>query len=288
MCPQVYASAGNGWDRRREGNARGAPRFGKAVSRPRAGSVNETRAPPACARLGPDPAALGLDEAAGDREAEARAAACRGARSPRQKRSNIRRARLGGRGRSPVSSTRDADVVVGGVRASPRRRRRTGVWRRAFVSRLRSTRSTFSGAQRRVGRLRRAARSSVTSAGARLGLEAAHARLDERRDATIRCSSRVSAPASIRASSKRSSTSAASRRACSRSGAQVLVGLGEPVLDRLEHRLIEAIGVRRSWLAQATSSRRASKSSRGSAAIALNERPSSASSRGPPVGRARA
>ena len=45
--------------------------------------------------------------------------------------------------------------------------------------------------------------------------------------------------------------------------------------------LIEATGVRRSWLAAATSSRRASKRPSRFAAISLNDRPSSASSRGP-------
>src|SRR5207302_1691636 len=46
----------------------------------------------------------------------------------------------------------------------------------------------------------------------------------------------------------------------------------------------DAIGARRSWLAQATSSRRASKSCSSPAAIALNESASSAISRAPPTG----
>ena len=48
--------------------------------------------------------------------------------------------------------------------------------------------------------------------------------------------------------------------------------------------VIDATGVRRSWLAAAMSSRRASKRLSSSEAIALNELPSCASSRGPPVG----
>ena len=80
-------------------------------------------------------------------------------------------------------------------------------------------------------------------------------------DGKLLCSSSVSASASMRASSKRSSTSCESTPTCSRSAGNVLLRLCEPVLERLEHRLhVDASGVRRSWLAQATSSRRESNS----------------------------
>jgi hypothetical protein len=64
----------------------------------------------------------------------------------------------------------------------------------------------------------------------------------------------------------------------------VLLRPCDPVLDRLDHRADRASGVRRSWLAHATSSRRASKSSSSRVAIALKAAPSSAISAGPSSG----
>ncbi len=65
---------------------------------------------------------------------------------------------------------------------------------------------------------------------------------------------------------------------------EILLGLGEAVLDRLEHGGDRRHRRTESWLAAAMSSRRASKRLSSSDAIALNDRPSFASSRGPPVG----
>ena len=102
------------------------------------------------------------------------------------------------------------------------------------MRRLSSTRSTCSG--------RSAPAASPRRRGARAGrcARGPRPRTRRRHDSTSgascdRRSSSESAPASIRASSNRSSTSAPSRRAWSWS-AHVLVRLGEPVVDRLEHR----------------------------------------------------
>ena len=76
----------------------------------------------------------------------------------------------------------------------------------------------------------------------------------------------------------------ASRRACSWSGARYSSGWARPSSIASSMAVIDATGVRRSWLAAAMSSRRASKRLSSSEAIALNELPSLASSRGPPVG----
>ena len=92
------------------------------------------------------------------------------------------------------------------------------------------------------------------------------------------------APASMRASSKRSSTSAPSVRTCSRSAGRYRSGSASPSSSASSIACMFASGVRRSWLAQATSWRRASKSPSTLAAISLKLVASSASSVGPSSG----
>ena len=144
-----------------------------------------------------------------------------------------------------------------------------GVCRNAFVRRLSSTRSIFSGAKRAVPSSVDA-RGELDASPSRIGLDAAQARLDDRLESAARelegertrvdaCQlekvvderARAPAPAPERGKARRGSTrpsSSASSIAC-----------------------MLASGVRRSWLAQATSSRRASKSRSRLAAISLNE-----------------
>ena len=126
------------------------------------------------------------------------------------------------------------------------------------MSRLRRTRSTCSGAQR-TGGASSSRRSSVHAARARLGLDAAHARLDEwcaapRSQLVARARRRRCGRA--RRGRRRAS---ASRRVCSWSGRRYSSGVARPSSIASSIAAIEAIGVRRSWLAAATSSRRASK-----------------------------
>ena len=90
----------------------------------------------------------------------------------------------------------------------------------------------------------------------------------------------------MRASSKRSSTSEVSCRTWSCNAGRYSSGSANPSSSASSIAVIEASGVRRSWLAQATSWRRASNSSSIEPAISLKLLPSSASSRGPLVGRA--
>ena len=68
-------------------------------------------------------------------------------------------------------------------------------------------------------------------------------------------------PASMRASSNRSSTSVDSARTCSCRAGRYSSGSASPSSIASSIACIEASGVRRSWLAHATSSRRASNSS---------------------------
>ena len=106
------------------------------------------------------------------------------------------------------------------------------------MSRLSSTRSILSGATgpRRSAASRRRLEAHVLRAAPRP--RAQRTQLDRRRRRAMRrASSSVSAPASIRASSKRSSTSTERMRTWSRSVGRYSVGVGEAVLDRLEHRL---------------------------------------------------
>ena len=95
--------------------------------------------------LGPDPAAVGLDEAAGDREAEP-APRCERAGSLRQKRSNMRRS-ASSPSPSPVSSTVTRTASTSGATRTATAPSE-GVCRSAFTRRLSSTRSTLSGANR--------------------------------------------------------------------------------------------------------------------------------------------
>ena len=157
-----------------------------------------------------------------------------------------------------------------------------GVCRRAFVRRLNSTRSIFSGAQRAVT-------SSGTLAARSIPLRRASASTPRRHDSTTGSSgaarsSRVSAPASMRASSKRSSTSDERTPTCSRSTGRVVSGSTRPSSSASSIACMFASGVRRSWLAHATSSRRASKSRSRLSAISLNEAARSATSAGPDSG----
>ena len=206
------------------------------------------------------------------------------AESPRQNRSNIRCAASGADALAVVLD-RHPNVVAASRRATTATVPSDGVWRSAFVSRLSRTRSTCSGAQRAGGtasclRAARAGRSCVrasasnplrhdSTSGAscdgadlereRAGVDAGELEevVDEhcRAGAPARGAGRGTRPGSARPSSIASSMA-----------------------------VIDAIGVRRSWLAAATSSRRASKRPSRLAAISLNDRPSSASSRGPSSG----
>ena len=158
-----------------------------------------------------------------------------------------------------------------------------GVWRSAFVSRLSRTRSTCSGAQRARDPSPRPPFSSATFARAprprsrgRTTRRAARARR-----AGARARARPRRCARARTGRRRDSAGASPDPGAARGTRS---GSARPSSIASSIAAIEATGVRRSWLAAATSSRRASKRLSRFAAIALNERPSSASSRGPPSG----
>ena len=145
-----------------------------------------------------------------------------------------------------------------------------------------STRSSLSGAKRAVS----SASTSASSRTCRLRASASMLRSElETMGATgSLCSSSVSAPASIRASSKMSSTSRDSVRTCSRSTGTYSSGAARPSSTASSIACMFASGVRRSWLAHATSSRRVSKSRRRLSPISLNDVARSAISVGPPSG----
>ena len=192
---------------------------------------------PARPPLGPDAAALGLDEPPGDREAQARAAARRGCGRGRPARSGrTSAARRPGRCPTPVSSTLTSHSV--GPGATPHAH---GAVRRrvpsAFVSRLRSTRSTWSGAQRTRGTPPSSRVSSRTSRASAPRPGGRARTLSTSPSSGASRSSSVSAPASIAASSNRSSTSRPSAARLNAQLRQVVLRPDQPVLDRLEHRL---------------------------------------------------
>ena len=155
------------------------------------------------------------------------------AASPRQKRSNMRAAppRRGPR-RCP---RRDLDLVSAAARRRPRPGRRTACGEARSSSRLQSTRSTFSGAQRTLAAVD-VARSS------RDVRRAASASTPRRHDSTT-VAQRRRAQLERRARRRRFARARRDRRRARERAhllaerGQVLVGLGEPVLDRLEHRL---------------------------------------------------
>ena len=88
----------------------------------------------------------------------------------------------------------------------------------------------------------------------------------------------------MRASSKRSSTSDERRRPARARTGSVSSGAARPSSSASSIACMFASGVRRSWLAQATSSRRASNSRSRLAAISLNDAARSATSAGPDSG----
>ena len=94
----------------------------------------------------------------------------------------------------------------------------------------------------------------------------------------------MSAPASIRASSNRSSTSEVRSATCSRRTGVVASGVTSPSSSASSIACMFASGVRRSWLAHATSSRRASNRRSRLAAISLKDAARSATSAGPDSG----
>ena len=121
---------------------------------------------------------------------------------------------------------------------------------------------------------------------ASLGLEAAQARLDERReldDLQLVARARRRRCARARRGPRRACRAAAPAPAAVRGTRSV----ASPSSIASSIAVIEAIGVRRSWLAAATSSRRASKRLSRFAAISLNERPSSRELARAVLGRAR-
>ena len=124
-------------------------------------------------------------------------------------------------------------------------------------------------ARPRRGRRRRSSRR--TAAAPRLAATPRTQDVDESVEAHV-VSSIVSAPASMRASSKRSSTSGLRRRTWSPSAARYSSGSRARPRPPRASPGCAASGVRRSWLAQATSSRRASKSCSSFAAISLKAR----------------
>ena len=102
-----------------------------------------------------------------------------------------------------------------------------------------------------------------------------------------RRSSRVRTPVSMRASSKRSSTRTERTRTCSRSTGTYSSGAARSSSIASSIACMFARGVRRSWLAHVTSSRRVSKRRRRLSPISLNDAASSATSVGPARVRAR-
>ena len=211
-----------------------APAVGRPsrLGRGSPGSVKQTRAPPpsrSSAQIRPPcastrPRAIASPSPAPRDEREW---------SPRQKRSNMR-ARASASRPSPVSSTATAPRPRA-ARRGPRPRRREGVCRSAFVRRFMSTRSSLSGAKRAV-------RSASTSASSRtcrlrgLRLDAAQRARDDRRDAAAG-GARASARRRRCARARRGRRRGATAPAPARGAREVLLGLAEAVLERLEHRL---------------------------------------------------
>ena len=161
-----------------------------------------------------------------------------------------------------------------------------GVCRSAFASRLCRTRSTLSGAHITTGTAAAPVCASSLIPRARASAWKARTHEPTTRDGSAASRCTVNTPASMRASSKRSSTSAESVRTRSPSAGMYSCGSASPSSIASIIACIDASGVRRSWLAHATSSRRASKSRSIESAIALTERATSATSTGPLVGRA--
>ena len=160
-----------------------------------------------------------------------------------------------GREAAPGVLDRDGDMASSGARRTATAPSE-GVCCSAFVSRLSSTRSTWSGAQRTTGVSPRRW-SSVTP---RARASASTPRMQEcTRGATAATCSHA------RARRRRSGRARRGRRQVCRVGArapaeaQVLLGCASPSSIASSMALIDATGVRRSWLAAATSSRRASK-----------------------------
>ena len=145
----------------------------------------------------------------------------------------------------------------------------SGVCRTAFASRLSRTRSTLSGAMR-TGTTAATSAPRGGCCASRASARTVPSELAISSSSEASRSSSVTAPASISASSKRSFDERREDAQLLADQRQVLVGRREPVLDGLDHRPNDASGVRRSWLAHATSSRRASNSCSRFAAISLN------------------
>ena len=218
------------------------------------------------AALRPDPAAVGLDEPACDCEPQARVER-RVRCSAFQKPSKI----CSPAGRpSPVSSTAIWTLVFGRSTVTAIEPSE-GVWRRAFVRRLSSTRSTLSGATVTSGRRRRSSASSRTFRAPRLRADGAEAGVDDFAEpGRLQLERRVNLRRSWRARTGRRS-GVASPSICSPRMGKYSCGWASPSSSASIIAFIAATGVRRSWLAQATSWRRASKTSSTFAAISLND-----------------
>ena len=176
---------------------------------------------------------------------------------------------------SPVSSTLTRTSRRARTSTSTATEPSAGVWRRAFVSRLSSTRSRWSGAQRTGGqRLGQRATRGGRRGPRRLGLHAAQAALDQ--PAELRLAQLEGQRAGVDARELEQVVDEAAEAPrpgrASRAGS---ARAGQPVLDRLQHRLQgrrAACAGRGSRGPPAGGGRRRARSS--SPAITLNAAPS--------------
>ena len=225
---------------------RGSPRNDRRVQpettdpmhpRPHAtGSVNAILAPPPSRSSAQIRAAVPLDQALRDRETEPGALAApvagRGRRARSDRTSSARRP-----AGCPRPCPRPPPATVPFTRSAPTTIEPSGgVWRTAFASRFRSTRSIFSGATSTSGKPVGHPALERDPAGARLRRERLDRGLDQRSDRHAVGLERGVVRVDLRELEQVVDQHAERVHLLPHRG-QVVLGLDDPVLDRLEHRL---------------------------------------------------